>query len=242
MEVGLGRFFPNLGFVTIGGAPYMDGGKISFGNKVKVNFYSAKLGDRSQVTVANPSGIFPNRTYNLGDIKFSLGQDVDMALSFNADKHKEVYQSSVVGLKYKGISNVVLDGEWGKNNAALAKLANGGSAAKAYFARVKYKGANPFVVGSTGLSVQYKYADAGFDPLAFASPFAWNAPLNYTTVALGGIADNFKGFEYAFETTLAKRTLFSMRYDKLDRVKDSAQSLATKDDQSFFTAQVTYLF
>jgi hypothetical protein len=244
-EVGLGRFFPSLGFGTISGAPYMDGGKLSFGKAVKVNFYSARLGDRSEVTTSNPSGIFPHRTYNLGDVKFSLDQDTDMAVSFVQDKHKEMYNSAAIGLKYKGISDVVLDGEWGRNTADFAKLANGGSAPEAYFIRAKYKGANPFVVGSTGYSVQYKYAEPGFDALAFASPFAWNAPLNYTTVALGGIADNLKGFEVGFETTVAKRTIFNMRYNKLDRVKYSAQSMAnnaTNDDQSFFTAQVTYIF
>jgi len=241
-EVGLGRFWPDLGFGTIKGAPYMDGVKLSFGNAVKVNFYSAKLGDRSEVTVSNPSGIFPHRTYNLGDVKFSLGQNTDMALTFNSDKHHEIYNSTAIGLKYKGISNVVLDGEWGRNAASFAKSANGGDVPKAYFVRAKYKGANPFVVGSTGYSIQYKYADPGFDALAFASPFSWNAPLNYTTVALGGIADNLKGFEYGFETTIAKRTLFSVHYDKLDWVKASSGSLATNADQSFFSAQVTYIF
>jgi len=81
-----------------------------------------------------------------------------------------------------------------------------------------------------------------FRPDPFADPFAWNCPMNWTSPAGGGSADNIKGFEVGFEITLAKRTIFTMTYNKLKRIAASPLSLATDSNQSFFTAQVFYLF
>lgn len=246
-ELGLGRFFPSLSVGSVGGA-YFDGAKLSFGKDVKVNTYVGRWGNKYYQTPSNPSGIYSNYSLVLGDVRFNLNKDVTMALAYKADREKEIYNNWGVGLTYKGMRNLVLDGEYAANSSDLAKLVNStvagvaGSTPKAYFVRLKYRGANPFVVGSSGFKVQYKYADAGYDQCDWADPFAWNAPFNYTTPGHGGMADNIKGFEYSFEATLAPRTIFSMSYDKLKRVKNSPLSLATADNQDYFTAQVSYLF
>jgi hypothetical protein len=242
-ELGAGRFMVNSGLGTLGGAPYMDGGKLSFNGAVKANLYSVKFGDS-----------YFSSTFTIGDVKFDLTKNLNLSLAYFADKNKERYDSKAVGLTYKGIPSITLSGEYAQNSASLAKFGNNGtmsqqgqqilgSAPKAYYIKAKYKGAIPFVPGSTGLHIQYKKADPGFDIMGMASPFEWNAPFNYTTPASGGMAENIKGIEFGFETTVAMRTIFSMTYNKLDRVSSkSFTSLATNSDQSFFTAQLTYIF
>lgn len=254
--VGFGRFLPDLGYGTIGGAPYMDGGMLAFGTGVKVRLYCLRFGDYDGVTYypMTSNTNYPERTYNMGDAKFNLSSALEMSLAFNYDRSSgtwtngaglitvpvNMYKQSAVGLKWKVSPEVVIDGEYAQNKSDFAKEANSGSKATAYFARVKYKGANPVKVGSCGFSIEYKKADDGFDPLGLADPFAWNAPLNYTSPAEGGIASNIKGLEYGFEATLLPRTIFKMAYDSLKWVKKSA--LVTNCNQSFFTAQVAYIF
>ncbi|MDF2631714.1 MAG: S-layer y domain protein [Caproiciproducens sp.] len=196
------------------GAPYLDGGKISIGGeKVKVNLYSAKFGGLGLVdeqgnpikvwlnpinggtevshTQPHPWSILQNRfngkhfTFNFGDGHFNISPTLSMSLAFAQDTDKVVYDTKAVGFKYKGVQNITLTGEYGRNSASYAKkgntadaFGNPGSTPKAYFLQARYKGANPFVPGSFGLNMAYKKADAGFDIMAFASPFTWNAPLN----------------------------------------------------------------
>jgi len=260
-EVAVGKFMTNVGLGTLGGAPYMDGGRLSFGKDVKVMLYSAKFGGESLMFVdptthqpIDPHTTLlnmPNYTFNHGDIKFDLAKDLKLSLAYLADKDKGIYNSQAVGFEYKGISDITLTAEYGKNSADTAKLANGtvgarglvpGDAPKAYFIKAKYKGANPFVPGSSGFWVQYKKAEAGFDLMAMADPNTWNSPFNHTSPSGGGMAENIKGFEYGFETTVARRTMFKMAYNKLDRVSDSVISLANAKDQSYYTAQLTYIF
>lgn len=236
VEVGLGRFFPDLGFGTVGGAPFMDGVKLAFGTDVKFKLYSLKQGDIYG---------YPNRTFNMGDAKFKVVPNLLMSLAFKDDRSQGMshfYDQKAVGLQYTGIPELVLDGEYTRNVADFAKAEDLGSVPSGYFLRIKYKGANPFALGSSGAWVEYKHADPGVDPIAFADPFSWNCPLNWSSPAEGGSADNIKGFEYGFETTVAKRTIFKMTYDKLTWIEASPYSLASTPNQSFFTASVTYLF
>ena len=83
-------------------------------------------------------------------------------------------------------------------------------------------GANPFMPGTGGLSVQYRKADAGFDVMGMASPFTWNAPFNWTSPAGGGIADNHKGIEIAAEVTILPRCIFKCAYGIMKLVNETS--------------------
>ncbi|HWR45498.1 S-layer homology domain-containing protein [Sporomusa sp.] len=261
-ELAAGRFLSDVGLGTLGGAPYMDGGKISFGKDVKVKLYSTKFGGeglmfvnpQTHQPITNPQLTpikMPGYTFNHGDVKFNLTKDLKMSVAYFADTDKSVYNSQAVGVEYKGVPGITLTGEYGKNSGDSAKLATGtlganglvpGDAPTAYYIKAKYKGANPFVPDTSGFWVQYKKAEAGFDLMGMAEPRTWNSPFNHTSPSGGGMAENIKGFEYGFETTVAKRMVFNMTYNDLKRVSSSVISLANAKDQSYFTTQLTYLF
>ena len=244
-EVAVGRFFPSIGMGFFG-SPWMDGARVSFGNAVKVRLFSTKL-------LTDPI-TYTDTTYNMADAKFALNKNTNMSLAYVGNGHTNDpyaslgfgnnYRDFAVGLEYKGIPNFNLKGEYATNSSDWAKSQNSNSNAKAYFATLKYKGADPFVSGSFGLRVEYKFADAGFDSLSYAAPFEWTAPVNWTQPPQGGYNDNIKGFEYGFDYTIAPRLMLDVRYDDL---KTANGKTVTSTDgaftqQNFLVAQVTYLF
>jgi len=106
----------------------MDGVKLAFGKDVKAQLYSLRFGDIYG---------FPNRTYNLGDTKLNLSPNLLMSLAFKADKSEgmlNMYKQTAVGLRYKGIPKLVLDGEYARNQAVFAKTENFGAVPSGYFA------------------------------------------------------------------------------------------------------------
>jgi hypothetical protein len=156
--------------------------------------------------------------------------------------------AKAVGMEYKITPEFALSGEYAKNDSSIAKIGDNNQNPKAYFIRMKHGGANPFVPGSMGLWVEYKKADPAFSPAATQDPVSWNAPFNWTSPAQGGAANNIKGVEFGMELTLAKRTIFTINYDRLRRVAAIApvsynsDLYGGKDNQSFFTAQIAYIF
>jgi hypothetical protein len=242
-EVAVGRFFPSIGMGFFG-SPWMDGVRVSFGNAVKVRLFSTKL-------LTDPI-TYTDSTYNMADANFALGKDTNMSLAYVGNGHTNPtypafgnnYRDLAVGLEYKGIPNFNFKTEYAENSSDYAKSQNSNSNAKAYFATVKYKGANPFVRGSFGMRVEYKFADAGFDSLSYAAPFEWSAPVNWTQPPQGGYNDNVKGFEYGFDYTVAPRLLLDVRYDNLKTA--NGKTVASNDgavtQQNFLTAQLTYFF
>jgi len=229
-EVAVGRMVPNIGFGTIGGTAYNDGVRVSFGKDYKVNLYATTVGEYYPPQL----GISPAKlNFRFGDVKFNLNKDLLMSLAYRADKDKLLYDAAAVGLEYKGLENVVITGEYARNTATLAQY--DGDDTNAFYLKAKYRGANPMVVGSNGFHIQYKKADPNFDLQPLAGPAEWNAPFNWTYRAHGGAANDIRGVEYGFETTLAKRTIFSLQYDDMERVSNG-------EDQSFLSAQVLYLF
>jgi len=232
-EIAVGRMIPNIGLGTLGGGAFNDGARVTFGSKdYKVNLFATTTGEYYPPQL----GVSPNKlNYRYGDVKVNLNKDLVMSLAYRADKKKMLYDATALGFEYKGIPDLVLVGEYAKNTGSLAKTLNGGDDTNAFYLRAKYKGANPMVVGSKGFLVEYKKADLGFDLQPVANPVEWNAPFNYSYRTHGGCANDLQGMEYGFETTIAKRTIFSLSYDDLKRVSNS-------QDQSFLTASVFYLF
>jgi len=251
-EVAVGRFFPAIGMGFFG-SPWMDGARVSFGDDVKVRLFQVRV-------LTNPL-TYGSSSYTMADTKFALGKDTNMSLAYVANTSPTyVYSSSVnaynvtnpsfkcfndyaVGLEFKGIPNVNVKTEYAVNSSDWAKSQNNGSA-RAYFATLKYKGANPAVPGSFGLRVEYKHADPGFDRINYAAPFEWNAPLNWSQAPQGGYNDNIKGFEYGIEYTVAPRLMLDAKYDVLKTA--NGLPIACTDgnftSQNFASIQATYLF
>ena len=145
----------------------------------------------------------------------------------------QLYKDWALGFEYAHVVDHVpyftLSGEYADNAGAMAKKINGttglsyapvaygggateGSDPKAYYAKLKILGANPFMPGTAGLYVQYRKADAGFDVMGMANGQVWNAPYNWTAPSGAGIADNEKGIEAGFEVTILPRCVFKASY------------------------------
>lgn len=252
-ELAVGRFFPAIGMGFFG-SPWMDGARLTLGSDddIKVRLFSVQL-------LSDPFA-YGDSTYAMADARINVSKTATLSLGYVKDEPGTVhypyagvtgpfyktrlYEDYAVGLEYKGMPNLNLKGEYAVNHSPWAKAMNDGNA-KAYFTTLKYKGANPFVPGSFGLRLEYKYADPGFDALSYAAPFEWNGPLNWTQPPQGGYNDNIKGFEFGVEYTLVPRLLLDVRHNMLKTA--NGQPVASIDGnsythQDFTTAQLTYLF
>lgn len=236
--VALGRFLSDVGLGTLGGAPFMDGAHATLGNDVvKAQVYVTKFGNPGQTgdyNVADKSAY----TFLSGDIKFLPVRGLTLSAAYFGDMTTvdpaanmiggALYKSWAAGCEYKFGQDhapwVTLSGEYAGNAGAMARKINGttapyavndcteGSDPKACFAKAKLLGAKASRPGTFGLSVQYRKADAGFDAMGMATPRTWNAPFNWATPSMGGIADNEKGFELAAEVTVLPRCILSVQY------------------------------
>jgi S-layer homology domain. len=223
LEWAAGRFAPTIGKGLLFSAPYLDGGKVSFGKDIKTTIYSGKKTDYSWL---------------LADTQFKLNEHTSMLFAYNSDKHKENYNSKAVGLEYTGIPNINLQGEYGVNTASNAKTANDGNSPKGMFIKAKYKGANPFAVGTSGAWIGYRKSDNGFDLLQYTG--ALNAPNNWTYPAQGSSINDLKGFEYGVEITVRPQAILSLIYGDLHAEKVSG--LVDTKGQKFLISQLTWIF
>jgi hypothetical protein len=233
----VGRFLSDVGLGTLGGAPFMDGVLGTLGNDlVKAKVYVTKFGNPGQTgdyNVADKS----TYTFLSGDIKLMPVQGLTLSAAYFSDLTTvdpaatmiggALYKSWAAGAEYQfGQEHnalVTLSGEYAENAGAMARKINGttapyavtdcteGSDPKAYYGKVKLLGAKAARPGSFGFSVQYRKADAGFDAMGMANPHTWNAPFNWATPSMGGIADNEKGLELAAEVTVLPRCIVSVQ-------------------------------
>jgi len=291
----VGRFLSDVGLGTLGGAPYMDGAHVAAGNEfIEAQVYLTKFGDPGQAPDYNTADK-SSYTFLSGDVKVKPVKGLTLSAAYFGDMTTQdpapnviggaLYKSWAVGAEYKcgaeKAPTFTLSGEYADNAGAMARKINGttvpftttacteGSDPKAYYVKAKLLGANPFKPGSFGLSVQYRKADAGLDPMAMANPHTWNVPFNWSCPATGGGADNQKGFELAGEVTLLPRLMFNVAYGIMTLVNTTSTldlgspalavvnavtptggapivSMVTgaqnKTNQNYVTAQVHYMF
>ena len=212
---------------------------VKFGNPGQFGDYA--VADKSTFTyLAGDVKLTPAKGLTLSAAYFGETTTTDPAANVLGGA---LYKSWAAGFEYKYEANHIpyftLSGEYADNSGAMAKKINGtttpiagvgnpmspaveGSDPKAYFVKAKVMGANPFMPGTGGLSVQYRKADAGFDAMGMASPFTWNAPFNWTSPAGGGIADNHKGIEIAAEVTILPRCIFKCAYGIMKLVNETS--------------------
>ncbi|CQR70567.1 Outer membrane protein alpha precursor [Sporomusa ovata DSM 2662] len=205
-----------------------DGLFLSGGNKVKV-----AVGAFKKEGELCYFGTDYDMNFVAANIDAQINKNLNMTASYLADKDDDLYKTTSVGLKYTGIKDFTVTGEYGENDSDLANLANGDKA-KAWMAQLKYRGAQSNKVGSMGVWVGYRSAEFGFDPGEL------------TTLESGryedftyGILDNVKGAEFGVEYTVFKNGVLTVQYNDLE-YKDNLGGI-NNNKESFFT-HLTYTF
>ena len=197
------------------------------------------------------SDIMPNNsasgpamsTLNASDfnIVWQANKDLELTLTGDQDREGALYRDLAVGFKYSGLRNVVMTGEYGTNASSNAKSANNADAAKAWYYKAKYRGANGLIDNSYGFWVTYRDADPQFDPWTLGSAggddvtsllkagTSWNAPNSM------GALSNVKGFGVGFEQTVFKNAIAKLQYNDL---KSKVGNIHNRN----FMASLTYSF
>ena len=205
-----------------------DGLFLSGGNKVVVTAGAFKKKDSTCY----------DGTYDLNfvaaNIDAQVNKNLNLTASYLADEDDNVYKTTSFGVKYTGIKNFTVTGEYGENDSDFANAANDNDAAKAWMGQIKYRGAQSNKVGSMGIWAGYRSAEAGFDPGELTTLDCGR----YDDITYG-ILDNVKGPEFGIEYTVFKNGILSLQYDDLE-LKDKVAGV-NKNKESFF-AQLIYTF
>ena len=189
----------------------------------------------------------------------SKKQDLNDLWSYHDLSDADLINTWALGAKYTGIKNITLTGEYGRNNSDAAKgfkdatvyYATGEtdySAADAWVAQVKYKGAQWDKPHSYGVWVGYRKAEPGF--FGRNGDLVWETPtniyINYPEWDAGYMMDNVKGFDFGFDYTVFKNGIFSVQYFDLetDVITTGANLTPTdaNDNKKSFVAQLRYIF
>ncbi|CQR70564.1 Outer membrane protein alpha precursor [Sporomusa ovata DSM 2662] len=203
-----------------------DGLVLSGGNKVKVAAGVFKY----------DTGIEADSNYNfaVANIDATVNRNLNMTASYIADKNELYYKTVSAGFAYTGIKNFALSGEYGINDSYNANSYNNGDEAKAWFAQLKYRGAQQDKIGSSGMWVGYRSAEKGFDPAEITTLDTGR----YADTTYGNL-DNIKGMELGVEYTVFKNGVLSVMYEDLD-LKDP--QAGQKKDKSGLWATLIYSF
>lgn len=209
-------------------------------DKLKYLVVGGKLG-LSNLFANNPANGYHATTLNARGFNVVWQSSKNLAITLDGlqDNESAVYRTIAAGFSYKGISDLTLQSEYAKNGSDLAKSLNNGSDAKAWFAKIKYLGADPSQTKSYGLWVAYRSADPGYDPWSIGSAGGDDVPLllkapNYTAHAVSSLS-NVKGFDYGYELTVFKNGVLSLQYSDLESKENNI-------DAKNFLATVTYFF
>ncbi|SDD81090.1 S-layer homology domain-containing protein [Sporomusa acidovorans] len=174
------------------------------------------------------------KNFYAANIDAKLNKNLNLSLSYLADKESNIYKTTSAGLNYTGLKNFTISGEYGQNDSDALQ----GEKAKAWMGKIKYAGAQKDKVGSLGVWAGYRSAEVGFDPAEL------------TTLDCGrrldtsyGILDNVKGPEFGIEYTVFRNGILTIQYNDLE-LKDVIATTGNgtnKDKKSLF-AQLVYTF
>ncbi|WP_094607680.1 hypothetical protein SPSIL_009630 [Sporomusa silvacetica DSM 10669] len=204
-----------------------DGIVLGAGNQLKVTVAAGKAGSDEGTSL----------NLKAANLSYDLNKSTNLSASYLGDKESSKYKAYAAGFNYKGIKNIKVTTEYGKNESDWAKSLNNSDGATAWYITTKYRGADPEKDNSDGFWVGYRNADAGFDPLTLGN--AEGSGLQKTfdptnpTAALA--MSNAKGFEFGYERTVFKNAIFSLQYNDLEKKDDktSADSLLAALTYSF---------
>jgi len=189
------------------------------GNQVKFAIAGGKAG-ADEATSLN---------LRAANLSYDVNKNTNVTASYLKDKDGEFYESYAAGFNYRGIKNIKVTGEYGKNDANWAKKYNGDTA-KAWYITTKYRGADPTKDNSDGLWVGYRNADIGFDPLTLGNAEASGLQKSFdpTDPSFSPYnafcMSNVKGFEFGYERTVFKNAIFSLQYNDLEKKDDKASA------------------
>ena len=160
------------------------------------------------VKVAGGAFKFDDVNVTVGNIDAKVNKNLNISASYLKDDNSAWYKTTSAGLKYTGIKNFTVTGEYGKNKADSTD-------AKAWMGQLKYAGADTDKVGSIGVWVGYRSAETGFDPAGLTTlDSGLTDNLNL---------DNIKGTEFGLEYTVFKNGVLSLIYNDLE-TKDAGVS------------------
>ncbi len=233
--------------LLVNNSQYNDGLVLTAGNDVKVTVGAYKYAKTPQsastvkndngVVTAVPATVGESGNYTIGNIAFKLSNTLNVSASYLADDNDDnklnKYDSIAAGLKYTGLKNFTVTGEYGENRSDFAKALQSGDNAKAWASRVAYLGANPAKVHSFGVYVSYRKAETGFDDYNW-NDFSDLATWNGSKGALKEM-DNIKGLDYGFEYTLFKNGVMRLQYNDMEDYKGQV------DKKNLF-AELIYTF
>lgn len=184
----------------------------------------------SNMTIKNFD--FAEATYTAGKAK--IYADYFKNLNSGTFGVADAYDIFGGALAYKFDKNWAVTGEYYKNSADDAKLANG-DAPKATLARLQYKGASAANPGTFGLFFEYGKMEGDALPYKFTGAFA---KLNYADI--NGASDNgIKFYNVEFDYGVAKNVTFNAMYQF--GIKDAVTGNDVKS-KNFTRAQFNYLF
>jgi len=211
-----------------------DGLFLSAGNDVKVTAGAFKRKSELYYPADNYGNVAEtDLTFYAANIDAKLGKNADLSLSYLKDKDAEYYKTWSAGLNYTGIKNFTVSGEYGVNDSDEANAYNNGDDAKAWFAKIQYKGAERDKVGSYGIWVGYRDAEEGFDATEMTA--LDGGRFDFTDWAY---ADNIKGTEFGFDYTVFKNGVFTAQYGDFETKTHYGKD---KDRKNFF-ASLEYFF
>jgi len=230
----IGKVFDGGLTYKLGRQPGYLGQGLLYDNSQNNDGLVVTVGKDVQVT----AGAFKYSTWNFtaGNVDFKLNDKLHVTASYLADDADgattagNLYDSTAAGLKYTGLKNFTVSGEYAQNDSDWANSKNTGDAAKAWTGKIKYRGAQGSTAKSYGLWVGYRSADEGFDyknvgTLDMANGMDTSLREN----------DNVKGLEYGFEYAVFKNGIMTIQYNDLEAKEGNI-------DKKNLIAQLVYTF
>jgi len=211
-----------------------DGLLLSGGKDVKVTVGAFKTTQPRYFPMAGVVGFDETLNFTVANIDAKVTDKLHVSLSYLKDKNSYAYKSTSAGLKYTGINNFTITGEYGQNKQKNLKVWSGFDKADAWMGKILYKGAAGDKVGSFGAWVGYRKADDNFD-VCELSTIDSGHQLDYYF----GNFDNVKGAEFGVEYTVFRNGIFTVQYNDLEQMDTFGQEV--KDKKNFF-AQLVYSF
>lgn len=196
-----------------------DGAKFTFGSDIKGQIGYARAGDKKKYFFTD---VTTNVTKNL-DVTASYVKDADYNTTIAAvPTHKAAeYKAWTAGFGYRGLENLAIVGEYGKNNV---------SNAKAWMAAVTFRQADRKTIGSWNAGITYKKAAPKFDPEYWSTADA--------TFAMGSNAmDDIQGFEYALDYVPVKGAVLHLSYGDMKNYAGNSS-----DNRQYFISNLSYKF
>jgi len=226
-----------------------DGLLVSGGKDVKVTAGAFKISELPYYMpdwLSSYSYYDVSANYRVANIDAKVTDNLHVSLSYLKDEDAYYYKTISAGLKYTGIKNFTISGEYGQNESEWAKITqniiSGDDKAKAWMAKIQYAGAKKDKVGSIGAWVGYRNADYGFDTLELTTlDSARQSGTNYNSyydTSFGNLG-NVKGAEFGVEYTIFRNGIFTLQYNDLELKYDFGY--VNKDKKNFF-AQLEYSF